>query len=87
MPLYVLKTFNQTGHLIGRVEFRSLADDEALAALLYLKEERSSELWCGPRLVTTWRGPMTGMAPSRDGSGAEPKRRPGRPRSRGLKAA
>jgi hypothetical protein len=87
VPLYVLKTFNQSGRLIGRVEFRCGADDEAMAALLYLNEERSSELWCGSRHVMTWRGPMTGMTSGRDAA-EEPKRRPGRPpRSRTPEAA
>jgi hypothetical protein len=80
VPLYVLKTFNPSGRLIGRVEFRSGADDEAVAALLYLNEERSSELWCGSRLVTTWHGEKSGRTAS------EPRRRAGRPRSSGVEA-
>lgn len=87
MPLYVSKTFNPSGRLIGRVEFHSAADDEAMAALLYLNEERSSELWCGSRLVMNWSGRTTGVAAGHTGARQEPKRRPGRPRTRGLEVA
>lgn len=85
MPLYVLKTCNPGGQLIGRVEFRCCGDDEAMAALLYLNGEKSSELWCGSRLVTLWRGQMTGMTPPP--AGRDQKRGRGRPRSVGLAAA
>jgi len=77
--LYVLKTFNSAGCLIGRVEFRCGADDEAMTALHYLNEEKSSELWCGARLVTTWHAQMNGATPGRDA--AQAKRGRGRPRS------
>jgi hypothetical protein len=87
VPLYVSKTFDKSGRLTGRVEFRCGADDEAMAAMLYLNKETSSELWCGARHVTTWHGRMTGMEAERDASGLEPKRGRGRPRTRPLAAA
>jgi hypothetical protein len=60
VPQYVLKSFNPSGRLIGRVEFRCAADDEAMTALLCMNEQKSCELWCGPRLVTRWPGQTAG---------------------------
>jgi hypothetical protein len=70
VPQYVLKSFNPSGRLIGRVEFRCAADDEAMTALLCMTEQKPCELWCGPRLVTRWPGrnaaPPSELSPRRE---------------------
>jgi len=73
VPQYVLKSFNPSGRLIGRVEFRCGADDEAMTALLCMSEQKSSELWCGSRLVTRWPG-QTAAAPAAPKRGRTPPR-------------
>jgi hypothetical protein len=76
VPQYVLKSFDPSGRLIGRVEFRCAADDEAMSALLCMSEQKPNELWCGPRLVA--RSPERNAAPP---SGGTPRRQRPPPRS------
>lgn len=54
MALYIMKTFDGQGRLIGRSEFQAGWDDEAVAALKYLRHDRSCELWCSGRKVADW---------------------------------
>jgi hypothetical protein len=51
MALYIMKTFDRNGRLVGRSEFRAARDDEATAIMRSLMENRSWELWCGSRRV------------------------------------
>lgn len=56
MALYVMKTFDWNGRLVGRSEFSAGKDDEAIAVMRILMKDLCCELWCGSRKVADSRG-------------------------------
>lgn len=61
MALYVLKTFDPTGRLIERSQFRAPGDEEAASAMPDLPENRWCELWRGSRVVRVWDGALRSL--------------------------
>lgn len=55
MRHYLLKTYDASGRLIGRADYRAATDQEAADAMS-IADNRWYELWCGPRLVGVWDG-------------------------------
>lgn len=56
MALYVMKTFDWNGRLVGRSEFSAGKDDEAIAVMRVLMKDLCCELWCGSRKVADSQG-------------------------------
>ena len=55
MPSYILKTFDNSGHLTGRTEFRAADDAEAQRTMDYMRGDRVCELWNRTQLVKAHR--------------------------------
>jgi hypothetical protein len=54
MAHYMVKTYDDAGRLVDRLEFAAPDDRQAEDAAGDLHPQQTQELWCGRRWVRTW---------------------------------